>query len=141
MDAIKNVNVNKALKRIAEGFYETIVGNLCIINSCFLDEVDYYTILVNYNRGWKLLLLGLMQAEPFARYSAMNAMLRGVPLINQTLLDSGTREKLLSVLLNITVSDERKENRQKAIYLLGELASYFSSIREHDELLKKVVLP
>lgn len=38
--------------------------------------------------------------------------------------------------MNITVSDERIENRLRAVYVLGQLAAFLGSTREHDILLK-----
>ncbi|KAJ3213593.1 hypothetical protein HDU67_002684 [Dinochytrium kinnereticum] len=123
-DTVPNVNVSQVLKRMADGLYEQPV-----------DEADFYTVQVHFNRAWKLLLLGLTQAESFARYMSMCAIRRAIPIINDTLLDSTTRENLILVLANLMISDERKENRLKAVYLLGQLGLHLGSVREHDHLL------
>ncbi|KAJ3397657.1 hypothetical protein HDU92_005399 [Lobulomyces angularis] len=125
LDTVPNVNVSKILKKIAKGLHEPIV-----------DELDFFTIQVYFNRGWKLLLLGLRQAESFGRYMSMYALSLAIPVINDTLLDSTTRNNLIIVLVNLMVSDERAENRLRAVYLLGQLGSYLGSVREHDALLK-----
>ncbi|KAJ3148956.1 hypothetical protein HDU86_007314 [Geranomyces michiganensis] len=104
-----------------------------------LDEADFYTVQVHFNRGWKLLLLGLTQHESVARYMAMCALRRAIPVINDTLLDSTVREGLIRVLVNLMLSDERTENRLKAVYLLGQMGFYLGSVREHDHLLLMAV--
>ncbi|KAJ3042819.1 hypothetical protein HDV00_006640 [Rhizophlyctis rosea] len=124
LDTVPNLNVTNMLGKIAKGLHEQPV-----------DEADFYTVQVHFNRGWKLLLLGLNQAESFARYMAMVALRRAIPVINDTLLDSITRANLFRVLINLTVSDERSENRLKAVYLLGQLGFYLGTVREHDHLL------
>ncbi|KND03878.1 uncharacterized protein SPPG_08927 [Spizellomyces punctatus DAOM BR117] len=124
LDSIPSINVSKDLMQIAKGLHVQP-----------LDEADFYTVQVHFNRGWKLLLLGLNQAESFARYMAMVALRRAIPMINDTLLDSTTRESLIRVLVNLMVSDERTENRLKAVYLLGQLGFYLGAVREHDHLL------
>ncbi|KAI9362448.1 hypothetical protein DFJ73DRAFT_756739 [Zopfochytrium polystomum] len=124
LDSIPNTKVPGWLKRIAEG-----------LHSKPLVETDFYTVQVHFNRAWKLLLLGLIQAESFARYRAMCHLKIALPTINDTLLDFTTRENIFNVLINLTISDERKENRLKAVYLLGQLALQLGAIREHDDLL------
>ncbi|KAJ3299223.1 hypothetical protein HK104_009688 [Borealophlyctis nickersoniae] len=124
LDTVPNCNISKILMDIAKGLHEQPI-----------DEADFYTVQVHFNRGWKLLLLGLSQAESFARYMAMVALRRAIPVINDTLLDSTTRENLIRVLLNLMISDERSENRLKAVYLLGQLGFYLGTVREHDHLL------
>ncbi|KAJ3175403.1 hypothetical protein HDU87_006223 [Geranomyces variabilis] len=104
-----------------------------------LDEADFYTVQVHFNRGWKLLLLGLTQHESVARYMAMCALRLAIPVINDTLLDSTVREGLVRVLVNLMLSDERTENRLKAVYLLGQLGFYLGTVREHDQLLLMAV--
>ncbi|KAJ3002411.1 UNVERIFIED_CONTAM: hypothetical protein HDU68_006253, partial [Siphonaria sp. JEL0065] len=126
-DTVPNVNVTSELRIIAEGLYAQP-----------LIEADYFTVQVNFNRGWKLLLLGLTQAESLGRYMAMCALKIAIPVINDTLLDSSTRQNLLLVLVNLMVSDERKENRLKAIYLIGVIAQQLGIVREHDTMLLKV---
>ncbi|KAI9106297.1 hypothetical protein DFS34DRAFT_58191 [Phlyctochytrium arcticum] len=124
LDSVPSMNISKSLMQIAKGLHVQP-----------LDEADFYTVQVHFNRGWKLLLLGLNQAESFSRYMAMVALKRAVPTINDTLLDSITRESLIRVLINLMVSDERSENRLKAVYLLGQLGFYLGAVREHDHLL------
>ncbi|KAI8820517.1 uncharacterized protein EV422DRAFT_73879 [Fimicolochytrium jonesii] len=124
LDTVPNANVTKELMQISKGLHVQP-----------LDEADFYTVQVHFNRGWKLLLLGLGQQESLARYMAMAALRRAIPVINDTLLDSTTRESLIRVLINLMVSDERSENRLKAVYLLGQLGFYLGTVREHDDLL------
>ncbi|KAJ3408961.1 hypothetical protein HDV05_004665, partial [Chytridiales sp. JEL 0842] len=123
LDNVPSVHISRALSKIADGLHNPLV------------EADFYTAQVHFNRAWKLLLLGLMQAEPFARYMAMCALKRAIPVINDTLLDYTTRENLVRVLINLMHSDERKENRLKAVYLIGQLAFHLGNVREHDLLL------
>ncbi|KAJ3392517.1 hypothetical protein HDU84_004002 [Entophlyctis sp. JEL0112] len=85
-DTVPNVNITAELRSIAEG--------LCSPST----EGDFYTTQVNYNRGWKLLLLGLVQAESLNRYLAMCALKIAVPVINDTLLDYSTREVRANVM-------------------------------------------
>ncbi|RKO93893.1 hypothetical protein BDK51DRAFT_20030, partial [Blyttiomyces helicus] len=124
LDTVPNCNVSKDLLQISSGLHMQLV-----------DEADFYTVQVHFNRGWKLLLLGLGQAESFARYMAMVALRRAIPTINDTLMDNQTRENLIRMLINLMISDERSENRLKAVYLLGQLAFYLGTVREHDDLL------
>lgn len=88
LDSIPNLTASKDLMEIAKGLHVQP-----------LDEADFYTVQVHFNRGWKLLLLGLGQQESFARYMAMVALKRAVPMINDTLLDSTTREVCLTMAL------------------------------------------
>ena len=96
---------------------------------------DFQTVQIHFNRGWKLLLLGLLQAESFSRYMAMAYISKALPSLNETLLDSLVRECLFKVLANLMMSDERPENRLKAVYLLGRLAFHLGNVKEHDDLL------
>ena len=57
-----------------------------------IGEIDFYTTQVIYNRGWRLMYLGLRQAEPFKRYMAMYAINMALPVMLDTLLDAHTRE-------------------------------------------------
>ncbi|KAI9336135.1 hypothetical protein BDR26DRAFT_920198 [Obelidium mucronatum] len=128
-DTVPNISVTSELRIIAEGLY-----------SQPLIEADYFTVQVNFNRGWKLLLLGLTQAESLGRYMAMCALKIAIPVINDTLLDSSTRQNLMLTLVNLMVSDCRKENRLKAIYLIGIIAQQLGIVREHDVMLLKVLI-
>ncbi|KAI9003546.1 hypothetical protein BC832DRAFT_540384 [Gaertneriomyces semiglobifer] len=110
LDVVPEINVSRELGRIARG-------------------------LVHFNRAWKLLLLGLGQAESIARYLAMVALRRAIPVINDTLLDATTREGLVRVLVNLMHSDEREENRVKAVWLLGQLGFYLGNGKEHGGVL------
>ncbi|KAJ3092272.1 hypothetical protein HK102_009083 [Quaeritorhiza haematococci] len=124
LDTVPDVNISKVLKKIAQGLHNSLI-----------DDADFFTVQVHLNRGWKLLLLGLTQAESIARYTAMFALRRAIPVINDTLLDFSTRENLVRVLIGLMVSDERAENRLKAVYLLGQLGFYLGSVKEHANLL------
>lgn len=42
---------------------------------------------------------------------------------------------MIEILINLMVSDERRENRLKAVYLLGQLGFYLGAVQEHDELM------
>ncbi|ORY39899.1 hypothetical protein BCR33DRAFT_853036 [Rhizoclosmatium globosum] len=126
-DTVPNVNVTSELRIIAEGLFSQPII-----------EADYFTVQVNFNRGWKLLLIGLTQAECIGRYMAMCALKIAVPVINDTLLDSSTRQNILNSLVNLMISDCRLENRLKAVYLLGILAHQLGFIREHDNMLLRV---
>ncbi|KAJ3063074.1 hypothetical protein HDU98_001062, partial [Podochytrium sp. JEL0797] len=126
-DTVPNVNVTSELRIIAEGLYSQPII-----------EADYFTVQVNFNRGWKLLLLGLTQAESLGRYMAMCALKLAIPVINDTLLDSSTRQNLVLILVNLMISDERMENRLKAVYLIGIIAQQLGIVREHDNMLLRV---
>ncbi|TPX62603.1 hypothetical protein PhCBS80983_g00408 [Powellomyces hirtus] len=128
LDNVPTKNITHDLMEISKGLHVQP-----------LDEADFYTVQVHFNRGWKLLLLGLAQHEAFARYMAMCALRRAIPVINDTLLDSTTRESLIRVLVNLMLSDERTENRLKAVYLLGQMGFYLGTVREHDQLLLMAV--
>lgn len=81
LDSVPNADIDKDLRKISDGLTKQIV-----------DVVDFWTIQVNLNRAWKLLVLGLRQTESFARHMAMYALRGSIPVINETLLDSSTRE-------------------------------------------------
>ncbi|KAJ3256192.1 hypothetical protein HK103_005651 [Boothiomyces macroporosus] len=88
--------------------------------------------------GWKLLLIGLTQAEPFSRYEAMVDLGRALPNLIDTLNDTTTRAEIGDVLMDAAVSDERLENRIKSIYLLGQFAYVLGSTRECHPMLNKI---
>jgi hypothetical protein len=92
------------------------------------------------NRGWKLLLIGLMQGESFARYEAMVDLGRSFPNMIGTLNDWQTRSEIGHRLMNISVADERRENRIKAIYLLGQYALNLGDAPECFSILYTVKL-
>jgi hypothetical protein len=91
-----------------------------------------------YNRGWKLLVVGLTQADAFSRYEAMTDLGRALGTIMDTLNDNHARLELVDCLLQISSSDERLENRVKAIYLLGQFAIAVANAEECIQSLKKV---
>lgn len=91
-----------------------------------------------YNRGWKLLVVGLTQADAFSRYEAMTDLGRALGTIMDTLNDNHVRVELVDCLLQISSSDERLENRVKAIYLLGQFAIAVANTEECHQSLKKV---
>lgn len=91
-----------------------------------------------YNRGWKLLVVGLTQADAFSRYEAMTDLGRALGTIMDTLNDNHARLELVDCLLQISSSDERLENRVKAIYLLGQFAIAVANAEECLQSLKKV---
>ncbi|KAI8804387.1 hypothetical protein BJ742DRAFT_713319, partial [Cladochytrium replicatum] len=124
LDSIPNSKISTLFLKIAEG-----------LNIQSIDEADFYTVQLHFNRAWKLLLLGLLQAESFSRYMAMVSLKRAIPVINETLLDSTTCENLLRILSNLIVSDEKTENRLKAVYLIGHIGFYLGTVREHDHLI------
>ncbi|KAJ3127873.1 hypothetical protein HK098_005649 [Nowakowskiella sp. JEL0407] len=126
LDSIPDINFARVCKNIAHG-----------LTTQTIEDVDYFTVQVHFNRGWKILLLALTQSEPFARYIAMVALNKTIPVINSTLLDSTTHENVIQVLVNLMISDERSENRLKAVFLLGQLGFYLGTVREHAHLVKK----
>ncbi|KAI9202395.1 uncharacterized protein BJ171DRAFT_584296 [Polychytrium aggregatum] len=121
---------------LGERFKQTN-NHIPIQTSGGMEEADFYTVQVHFNRGWKLLLLGLTQAESFARYIDMCSLHIALPSINDTLLDSTTRESLIRILINLVNSDERFENRLKAVYLLGELGHYLG--RAFKQMITKIL--
>ncbi|KAI8925707.1 hypothetical protein BC831DRAFT_550468 [Entophlyctis helioformis] len=125
LDAVPNCNVGHMLMIIAKG----------LRNPPKKDEADFMTLQIHMNRGWKLILLGLRQAESVSRHVAMIALNRALPVIKETLVDNLTRFNLVSVLVNIVVSDERRENRLKAVYLLGQMGSILAYVREYHQLM------
>ncbi len=50
---------------------------------------------------------------------------------------SQSLQSLVRSLLNLMLSDERAENRLRAVYLLGQVAQALGTVREHDGLLHK----
>ncbi|KAG5458200.1 MAG: hypothetical protein BJ554DRAFT_1623, partial [Olpidium bornovanus] len=140
LDHVPNIKVSVSLRNIAKALGTSV------------DEADFYTAQIQYQRAWKLMLLGLAQAECLARYLTMMNIVRVMKSLNETLLDQLTRDvrarkprlvptlRLLAIhgdqtLLNIMISDERRENRLKAVYVLGELGFFLGAVREHDNLL------
>jgi hypothetical protein len=79
-DTVPNCKVASVLMQIAQGVYETK-----------LDATDFYSNQIILNRAWKLLVIGIAQAESVARYLAMIALRRAVPLVKETLMDDETR--------------------------------------------------
>jgi hypothetical protein len=90
----------------------------------FLAE-DIASSLVNnretYDGAWQLLELGLHQGDSLSRYLAMKAFAKAVPSITETLFAPIIKETIYKTLTDIMVADERKENRIKAIWLMGQL--------------------
>ncbi|KAI8899374.1 hypothetical protein BC833DRAFT_375645 [Globomyces pollinis-pini] len=101
-------------------------------------ELSAVKFQILQNRGWKILLIGLTQAEPFARYEAMVDLGRSLPNIVDTLNDQHTRNEIGDVLINCTVSDERAENRIKALYLLGQFSLVLGHLSECHPMLSKI---
>lgn len=102
------------------------------------NNVSALNFQILLNRGWKLLLIGLTQAEPFSRYEAMVDLGRALPNLIDTLNDTTTRTEIGDVLMDAAVSDERLENRIKSIYLLGQFAYVLGSTRECHPMLNKI---
>ncbi|KAJ1336456.1 hypothetical protein BSLG_007240 [Batrachochytrium salamandrivorans] len=125
LDSISKSNIGHALAIIANG-----------LGSLQHDGLDFFAIKVHINRGWKLLILGLAQAEPFSRYQAMIALERSLPFIDNPLVDNKSRFSIVSLLTNLAVSDERKENQLRAIYLLGKIGSELQKVQEYHTLLQ-----
>ena len=42
---------------------------------------------------------------------------------------------MVYILVNLTVSDERRENRFKAVYLLGQIGYFLGDIKEHADFM------
>eukprot|EP00842_Homolaphlyctis_polyrhiza_P001846 jgi/Hompol1/2662/HPOL_006126-RA len=125
LDTIPNCSIGRSLMLIAKG----------LLDPPRKDDIDFFTLQVHLNRGWKLILLGLMQAESFSRHVAMIALNRSLPVIKETLVDSITRFNLISILVNLVVSDERHENRLKAVYLIGQMGAVLAPVREYHQLM------
>jgi hypothetical protein len=80
LDYVPNINACKELKTIAKRIIKHAK-----------DTTEVYVAQIQFNRGWKLILLGLTQCESFARFVAMYAMETALPAIKETLLDNSTR--------------------------------------------------
>jgi peptidoglycan hydrolase CwlO-like protein len=65
---------------------------------------------------------------------------RSFPNMIDTLNDSRTRFDIGKCLVNISVSDERRENRIKAIYMMGQYAFYLGVIPECHSILYTVYI-
>ena len=85
--------------QIAQGLNEGHLGEYKYIEgfSIFVESGDLYANQVHLNRGWKLIVTGLTQAESVARYLAMMALRRAIPVIKETLLDVSTRSVRTSI--------------------------------------------
>ncbi|KAK5666267.1 hypothetical protein QVD99_007029 [Batrachochytrium dendrobatidis] len=125
LDAVSNENIGKTLMLIAKGLSEVSKR----------DDPSLFVLQVHCNRGWKLILLGLAQSESFLRHIAMVALGRALPCIIKTLVDSVICFNIVSLLMNLVVSDERKENRLKAVYLIGQLGVQLGSVEEYLPLM------
>jgi hypothetical protein len=127
-DAIPNTDVNDNMFAVSKGLKKR--------------EGDGHTTAVQHqislNRGWKLLVIGMTQGEAFARYEAMVDLARSLPNLMDTLDDPSTRYDIGMVLMNISVSDERAENRLKAIYLLGQFASLIGALEECEGMMDRI---
>ena len=55
-----------------------------------LDSSEFYASVGSMNRAWKLILLGLVQAEPMSRYLAMFAIQKALPGLKRTLFEIET---------------------------------------------------
>ncbi|ORX54200.1 hypothetical protein BCR36DRAFT_15708 [Piromyces finnis] len=129
---IYDENISKLLIKISEIFE---------LNK---EEIeDLISLQIAYNRSWKLFLIGLFQYESINRFFSMVAIKSSVKYVNNTLLDIETLKGLIFTLNNISVSDESRVNRMKAIYLLGEFSKYFGQTRTNDDLIlfafKKII--
>ncbi|KAL7748294.1 hypothetical protein RI367_006253 [Sorochytrium milnesiophthora] len=102
------------------------------------EQEDYFNAQIQYTRGWKILVLGLELPESFHRYLALIALRNVMPFITKTLPDLVVRETLARKLLHLFKSDERAENRQKAVFLLGQLGVYLGVESEMQGLMQAV---
>ncbi|KAL6604089.1 hypothetical protein U3516DRAFT_668530 [Neocallimastix sp. 'constans'] len=120
---IYDENISKSLIKISDIFVEN------------KDDIeDLISMQIAFNRSWKLFLIGLFQNESINRFFSMKAINYSVKHVNDTLLDIETLKGLIFTLNNISVSDESKVNRTRAIYLLGEFAKYFNQMRTNEDL-------
>lgn len=96
------------------------------------------------SHGWTLILLGLVQAEPIARYLAMLAIQKALFTLKKTLFQMETLAvRFLSIILkeiihtlnDIADSDERRENKEKAVYILGQIGLAVGNVSEYADLL------
>jgi hypothetical protein len=68
----------------------------------------------------------------------MNDIARAIPSMLDNLHDSVARDEILEMLVTLSLSDERFENRVKAVYLLGQVAAFLGVAEDCHELLSKV---
>jgi hypothetical protein len=130
LDRVPHCNVNYHLFIISYGLAEFCEKD-CLIST---------TKQINLNRGWKILLIGLCQAEAFARYETLAYLQQSLPSINKTLQDSKTRSEIGKRILEIVKGDERKENRTRGLFVLGEWISQMGNSIDMHPLLKEIVL-
>ncbi|KAJ3321339.1 hypothetical protein HDV06_004443 [Boothiomyces sp. JEL0866] len=135
------VQVNKEEKNILERDWGLHGLSFDSITNCDVND-NLFAVSKGLKKqsqgGWKLLLIGLTQAEPFSRYEAMVDLGRSLPNLIDTLNDTTTRTEIGDVLMDAAVSDERMENRIKSIYLLGQFAYVLGSTRECHPMLNKI---
>lgn len=79
-------------------------------------------------------MIGLTQGEAFARYEALTDISRAIPNLNETLNDLTTLTQLADTLMYVSVGDERRENRIKAFYLLGQVAAVLGNESRYSDL-------
>jgi hypothetical protein len=130
LDRVPHCDVNNHLFTISCGLQqytgvETVVGT---------------ATQLNLNRGWKCLLLGLCQAESFARYEALTFLQRCLPAINPTLYDNKTKSELGKRILEMVKGDERWENRTRGLFVLGEWIKEMGNNVDMHPLLRDIVL-
>lgn len=130
-DAIANTDVNNRLFAISRGI------NLKS-NDDALGEQSAIQNQIVYNRGWKLLLVGLTQSDCFARYDTLLDLSRALSSLIDTLNDPLVFEDIVLVLIEMTMVDERRENRVKAVYLLGQIGSTIGSIDRWSPLFQQI---
>ncbi|KAJ3371494.1 hypothetical protein HDU91_005136 [Kappamyces sp. JEL0680] len=130
-DGIPHSDVNNRMFAVSKGIKRRDVVD-------DREDVSAVSNQISLNRGWKLLVVGLTQADTFARYDALVDVGRALPTLVDTLNDTVTRTDLGELLLNLCFSDERLENRIKSIYLLGQYATVLGATLECHSLLSKI---
>lgn len=69
-------------------------------------------------RGWKLMAVSLEHPESFVRYQSLEILNNTLIHLND-LSNAYLRKELSLLLMDMSVSDERVENRTRAIFMLG----------------------
>lgn len=139
LDSVPNHNISSILLKIGKMLSDYKPG------ICYLLKIDQlYTAVTYLNRGWKLILLGLVQAEPMARYLAMLAIQKAIATLKKTLFEMETLSVITIILIikeiihalnDIVDSDERRDNREKAVYILGQIGLVVGDVSEYADVL------
>ena len=146
-DNTPNMDINNRLFALSRGLQSLAASGTDLSNPFSSTskpvEINHSTTAsvqtrILQNRAWKLLLVGLCQADAYGRYETMNDIARAIPSMLDNLHDSVARDEILEMLVTLSLSDERFENRVKAVYLLGQVAAFLGVAEDCHELLSKV---